>query len=105
MTLSSEQRAVLIELLRKLTPGELSTVVASLSEPGSRIGTSTNSRNYAFLQQLSAWGLASELSLDVDLPPELQTVLTSFSIQEEAKAEIAELIRTASVDREHDERA
>ena len=92
MALSPEQRKILIELLNELTPGDISTLVASLSEPGSLIGTSTNSKNYAFLQKLSEWGLANEVPLKVDMPPELQAVLTSFSINEDAKTEIAKLL-------------
>jgi hypothetical protein len=93
MTLSAEERDMLIDFLRELTPGHVSTLVASLSEPGSQIGTSTDSKNYVFLQKLCELGLAKEVPLELDLPPEIQTVLTSFLIDEEAKAEIADLLR------------
>ena len=92
MALSPEQREIMIELLHELTPGHISTLVASLSEPGSQIGTSTNSKNYTFLQKLSDWGLAKEVPLEVDMPPEIQAVLTSFSINEDAKTDIAKLL-------------
>lgn len=89
MTLPAEEKDLLIELLRDLTPGHLSTLVASLSEPNSQIATSTDSKNYVFLQKLCEFGLAKELRLDLDMPSELQAVLTSFSINENAKTEIA----------------
>jgi hypothetical protein len=96
MALSPEEKEIFFDLLRGLTPGHASTVIASLSEPESRIGTSTDSANYAFLQQLCEWGLAKELPLEVELPPEIQSALTSFSINEDAKAEIAQLLKQAS---------
>lgn len=96
MTLSADERSVLVDLLRQLTPGHVSTLVASLSEPDSRIGTSTTSRNYVFLQKLCEWGLATEKPLEVDMPAEIQAVLTSFSIHEGAKEEIAGLVHAAS---------
>jgi len=89
MTLPAEEKDLLIELLRDLTPGHLSTLVASLSEPNSQIATSTDSKNYVFLQKLCEFGLAKKLRLDLDMPSELQAVLTSFSINENAKTEIA----------------
>ena len=49
MTLSPEQRDMLIKLLRELTPGHVSTLNVALDEPDSQIGTSTDSENYAFL--------------------------------------------------------
>ena len=96
MTLSPEEREIFFELLRGLTPGHASTVIASLREPGSRIGTSTDSANHAFLQKLCEWGLAKELPLDVEMPPEIRSTLTSFSIHEDAKAEITRLLDQAS---------
>ncbi len=102
MTLSTKKREILIELLSELTPGHISTLVASLNEPDSQIGTSVDSRNYAFLQKMSEWGLAEEVPLKVDLPPELQDVLTSFSVNEDGKAEIEKLLRAASINRERD---
>jgi len=96
MPLSPEQKQTFFELLRRLTPGHVSTVVASFDLPESRIGTSTGSPNHAFLQQLCEWGVAEELPLEVDLPPEILSTLASFSINEDAKTEIAELVDQAS---------
>ena len=98
MTLSSEDKAALIALSRALTRGELSTIVASLRQSGSQIGTSRDSNNFAFLQRLADLGLATELPLEIDLPPELQAVLTSFLIHDEAKSEIESLLRERQVD-------
>ena len=96
MTLSSEKKEVLIELLRSLTPGHISTLVLSLSERDSQIGTSTDSKNCAFLQKLAEWGFAKEVSLEIDMPPEIQVKLTSFAINEDAKVGIAKLLREMS---------
>ena len=100
MTLSPEMTALLIALLSKMTPGQISTLAASLSEPDSRIGTSTASAHYAFLKQLCDWGLAKEVPLEVDLPPELQTRVTSVSINADAKGAIAHLLESASLNRD-----
>ena len=96
MALSPEQRDVLLELLRKLTPGHLSTLIASLDEPESRIGTSTGSANYALLRQLCDWGFAREFPVEIYLPAELRHGLTSFSIHEDAKQEISQLLEQAA---------
>jgi hypothetical protein len=66
-----------------------------LSEPGSQIGTSTDSENYVFLQKLCECGLAKEVPLDLDMGPGPPAV-TSFSINDDAKADIADLLRAAS---------
>ena len=99
MILSPEMTAVLIALLSKMTPGQISTLAASLKEPDSRIGTSTSSAHYAFLKQLCEWGLAKEVPLEVDLPPELQTRVTSVAINADAKAAIGHLLESASLNR------
>ena len=95
MTLSPEENDVLLALLRELTPGHVSTLVASLNEPDSRIGTSTDSKNYAFLQRLVDLGLAKEAPVEMDMPPELEAVLKLVSINEEAKPAVAELLESA----------
>ena len=95
MALSPEEKDNFFKLLRSLTPRHASTVIASLGEPGSRIGTSTDSANYAFLHKLCEWGLAKEVPLDLEMPPEIQSVLTSFSINEDAKSEIAQFMDEA----------
>ncbi len=85
----------MIKLLGELTPGHISTLIASLSEPSSHIGTSTDSKNYTFLKKLSQWGLAEEVPLEVDLPPEIQETLTSFSLNEDGRAELKRLLSAA----------
>jgi hypothetical protein len=91
MILSPEVIASLLPLLREMTPGQISTLSASLSEPDSRIGTARASAHYAFLEKLCEWGLATEFPLD-DLPQELQARLTSVAINEDAKPAIARLL-------------
>jgi hypothetical protein len=99
MILSPEMAAPLIALLSKMTPGEISTLAASLEEPDSRIGTSTSSAHYAFLKKLCEWGLAKEVPLELDLPPELRARVTSVAINPDAKATIGDLLKAASLNR------
>lgn len=100
MSVTPEQSGVLVDLLRHMTAGHVSTIVASLREPGSRIGTSASSANYEFLRKLCDFDMAEELPLDVDLPEEVLAGLTSFVIREDAKTEIASLVRTAGLEHE-----
>jgi hypothetical protein len=94
--------AVLIALLSEMTPGQISTLAASLSEPDSLIGTTTTSAHYAFLKRLCEWELAKEVPLEADLPPELQTRVTCVSVNADVKAAIAQLLQSASLNREPD---
>ena len=102
MTLPPEKREILIELLGELTPGHISTLVACLGEPSAQIGTSTDSKNYAFLKKLSEWGLAEEVPLEVDWPPEIQDAVTSFALNEDGKAELKRLLTAASAYRKRE---
>lgn len=96
MTLSVEDKEILLGLLSELTPGHVSTLVASLGEPGSQIGTSTDSKNFAFLQRMAELGLAEEVRLEIDLPAEMQDVLTSFCLNDDGRKELEALLRAAS---------
>ena len=96
MELSPEMRAELISLLREMSPGQLSTLAASLSETDSQIGTSKAGPHYAFLRKLCDWGLAAEVPLDVELPAVLRDRLVSVSINEEAKEAIGKLLKSLS---------
>lgn len=102
MTLSAENREILLELLRGLTPGHVSTLVASLSEPGSQIGTSTDSTNFTFLQKMVELELAEEIPLEIDMPAEIQAVLTSFSVNKAGRGELQILLKAASLIAERD---
>ena len=92
MALSEDERATLMGLLEDLSPAQLSTLVVALGEPESQIGTSSESANYAFLKKLCEFGIAEEVPLEVDLPPDLQAVLRAVLICENAKPEIANLL-------------
>ena len=94
MKLSAEMTATLIPLLREMTPGQISTLAASLSEAESQIGTTRSSANYAFLRKLCDAGLAREVPLEVDLPAELQANLVAVAINEEAKPALAGLLES-----------
>jgi hypothetical protein len=97
MTQSSEDREALLGLLSRLSPGELSTLVASSAEPGSQIGTSTDSENFAFLRRMADLGLAEEVPLQIDLPPEIRDLLTSFSLTKAGRKELETLLQAASL--------
>ena len=73
-------------LFKALSNAQRSTLVASIAEPGSQIGTSSDSDNYAFLRKLAEFGLAEEISLGIDLPDELGNKLTTFRISENSSA-------------------
>ena len=92
MALSKDERKTLIGLLEDLSPAQLSTLVGAVGEPNSRIGTSTESANFALLKKLCEFGIAEEVPLEVDLPPNLQAVLRAVLICESAKPEIAKLL-------------
>jgi len=98
MILSPEMKAMFVPLLREMTPGQISTLTASLSEAESRIGTTRASAHYAFLKKLCDSGLAMEVPLEVELPSELQASLVSVSIKEEAKPAIARLLESLAHD-------
>lgn len=89
---AADHRETLLALLRALTPGHLSTLVASVAEPGSRIGTSTDSSNFAFLRKMADAGLAEELPIGIELPPDVAGTLTSFVLNEAGRRELEGLL-------------
>ena len=91
MPIPSNDRKKILQLFEALSEGEASTIIASLKEENSQIGTSVHSKNYQFLTQLVRMGLAREKPLDIDLP-----TVTSFSINNSAKSEISSLIESLS---------
>lgn len=99
MVLSLEDRAELAALFGKLTPSHVSTIVASLSEPGSLIGTVKESANYAFLQKMAALGLAAEVPLPEDLDGEVRASATAFTLSAEAGPEIEHLLNNRAPER------
>jgi len=92
MLISAEQRHTIVGLVRALTPGQLSTIVASLGEAGSQIATSRSSTHFTLLKTLSEWGLAHEVPLDVDMPAGIKAAVTSFAIDDDARADLAMLL-------------
>ena len=92
--ISADNLDSLLELLRNMTPGHVSTLIASLNEPNSQIGTSRDSANYAFLLKLVELKLAEEIPLQVDLPGDIAEMLTTIVIKEEAKTDIVSLLKT-----------
>jgi len=85
----------LLNLARNLTRGEISTIVASLKEPNSQIGTSRASTNYLFLKKLAELGVADEIKLEADIPDDVKANLTSFTIKEQKISEIVDLLKKA----------
>lgn len=96
MALSSEDRAELAELFGTLQPDHVSGIVASLSDPGSLIGTSKDSTKYTFFQKMVVLGLAVEVPLPEDFDPEVRESVTSFALDAEAGPEIERLLNSRS---------
>jgi len=96
MPMSPEQREEFVRLVRELTPGQLSTLIASLGEPGSQIGTSRSSANYRLLQALCDWGMAEAVPIDADMPPAIRAAVASFAVRDESRAELARLLDEAA---------
>jgi hypothetical protein len=92
MALSLEDRAELAELFGTLTPDHVSSIVASLGDPGSVIGTAKNSTKYTFFQKMAALGLAVEVPLPEEIDPEVRASVTSFALSAAAGPEIEFLL-------------
>ena len=93
MKISNDLLHELRLLYSALSNGQRSTLTAAIRETNSQIGTTTDSRNYAFLRKLTDHGLAEELSLGVDLPVNAGGQLTSFRLSHDA-ATLIEYLRS-----------
>jgi hypothetical protein len=62
---------IVLDLLRKLKPSDMSVLQASLQTPDSQIATVKGSANDALWSKLVEFDLAREMTLEVDVPPAL----------------------------------
>jgi hypothetical protein len=99
MPLSRDDQRLLPALIWSLKPSDLSVLQAHLQEAGaSQIGTAKNSGNDIFYSKLQALGLAREVPLSLDLPPEALEALKNiktFTLTEAGKAELLSTMEIA----------
>ena len=87
----------LMQLMKQLSPGERSVLVATLDTPNSQIATVRNTPNDRLWSKMAELGLAQELVLDIDLPLLLKHVEPrSFALTELGRAKLPELLPAAS---------
>src|SRR3954468_8888355 len=86
----------LLQLLRGLRASDRSVLLASLATPGSQIATVVGSPNALFWSKLETLGFATEVPLEIDLPPERRHILpTSFSLTELGRRALPEILKRA----------
>ena len=97
MGTSQDEQRVLIELLRKLKPSDMSVLEANLLTPDSQIATVRNSANDILWSKMAELGLAREVALEVEFPPELATFQPkSFALTEQGRSAIPKLLELIS---------
>ncbi|MGA7177992.1 MAG: hypothetical protein WBX11_00195 [Thiobacillaceae bacterium] len=85
---------ILLELLRRLKPSDMSILEATLATPDSQIATVRNSANDILWSKLAELGLARVLALEVKFPPELTNFQPkSFALTEQGRAVMPELLK------------
>ena len=85
---------ILLDLLRKLKPSDMSVLHASLQTPDSQIATVKNSANDAFWSKLVEFGLAKEMTLEIDVPPALPNFHPkSFALTDRGRVVIPALLK------------
>jgi hypothetical protein len=91
-----EDFRILVELLRQLTPGDRSVLQAAAQTPDSQIATVENSQNDQFWSRLVEFGLAEEMTLDVDIPPALSDLRPkSFRLTVAGREVVPDLLKRA----------
>jgi hypothetical protein len=85
---------ILLDLLRKLKPSDMSVLQASLQTPDSQIATVKGSANDALWSKLVEFGLANEMTLDVETPPSLPNFHPkSFALTDRGRVVIPALLK------------
>ena len=93
---SSEDDCELLVLLRGLRASDRSVLVASLETPESQIATVAGSPKYVFWSKLQALGFATEMPLEIDLPPAARHILPrSFALTELGRRTLPEVLKRA----------
>jgi hypothetical protein len=91
---------ILVDLLRRLKPSDLSVLEAALVTPDSQIATVRNSANDVFWSRLVEAGLGVEMTLDIEIPPQLSRFQPkSFALTEQGRIVVPQLLRLAMEDR------
>lgn len=88
-----DETHALLDLLRHLSASDLSVLQAAVGVPGSQIATVKGSANDVFWSRLVDLGLARELTLDIELPPQLSHLRPkSFALTDEGGTAVRELL-------------
>jgi len=89
-----DDKQILVELLRRLNASDMSVLEATLHTPDSQIATVTNSANDVLWSKMSELGLAREMTLELDMPPQLRTFQPkSFALTEAGRTALPELLK------------
>ena len=89
MAFSSGDKAALGDLIEKMSPDHIASILECLNEPDSLVGTAKDSAKYLFFLKLVELGMAVEEPLPEEFDPGLSATMTSFLVREEAKLELA----------------
>jgi hypothetical protein len=85
----------LLGVLQRLSAGDRSVLAATLETPGSQIATVRGSPNDVLWSKLVELGFASEMVLDIELPPGLKHIQPrSFALTDAGRSALAELLPT-----------
>jgi len=99
MQLSQDDQRVVLGLLWSLKPSDQSVLQAYLQEAAeAQIGTAKDSGNDIFYSHLERLGLAREVPLRLDSPPQAPQAfnnIKTFTLTEQGKAELSSLIEGA----------
>ncbi|HEV3113306.1 MAG TPA: tetratricopeptide repeat protein [Candidatus Binataceae bacterium] len=99
MQLSQDDQRAILGLIWSLKPSDLSVLQMYLQEAGeAQIGTAKDSGNDIFYSHLERLGLAREVPLGLDSPPQAPQAfeqLKTFTLTEPGKAELLTLIEGA----------
>jgi hypothetical protein len=93
MALSQEQKVSLIDAMKGLSAGDLSTIAVILKTPDSQLRTTKTSANFVFFSKLQEYGYSEQFPIDDDLPPAMLDKFADFSIREDAKPELILLLK------------
>jgi len=84
---------VLVDLLRRLKPSDMSVLRAALDTPDSQIATVRNSPNDVLWSAMVDLGFASEMTLDLDVGRELPHFHPkSFALTERGRTSLPDLL-------------
>lgn len=89
-----EDFGALLELLQQLSPSDRSTLQAAVDTPHSQIATVENSPNDVLWSRMVEFGLATEMTLDIDIPAALRNFRPkSFALTDAGRQVVIELLK------------